>query len=187
MQSVNVLSLVRGYWRAVVRRGDLCIDATAGRGHDTETLCELVGPEGKVLAFDIQAEAVAATRSRLAEAGLFAEVILESHTEMAKHAAPESVAAIVFNLGYLPRGDHGIATRPETTLQAIDVGLSLLRRGGIMTLCIYHGGDTGFAERDAVLAHLGALDAKRFTVLVTAFANRPNHPPMAALIVKERG
>lgn len=185
MQSINTLSLVQRYWRAAIRPGAFCIDATAGRGHDTETLCRLVGPTGRVLAFDIQEEAVWDTRARLTKAGLSAQVICASHTMMADHAVPASVDAIVFNLGYLPRGDHRIATQPETTIRAIDVGLDLLKVGGIMTLCIYHGGDTGFAERDAVLAYLQALDPQRYSVLVTNFANRPNHPPIAVLIIKE--
>lgn len=184
-QSLDTLTLVQRYWRAMIHPGAFCIDATAGRGHDTETLCRLVGREGKVLAFDIQPEAVQATRERLAKAGLSARVIEASHTEMAAYAASESVDAIVFNLGYLPRADHRIATRAETTLPAIDSGLALLKPGGMMTLCVYHGGDSGFDERDAVLAHVAALDAKRFMVLVSSFCNRPNYPPIAVLIIKE--
>lgn len=186
MQSVNTLSLVQGYWRAFLGAGDTCIDATAGNGHDTVALCRLVGAEGRVIAFDVQPLAVEKTRARLLDAQLEAEVICASHTEMAKYAAPESVAGIVFNLGYLPGGDHQLATQPETTCAAIDVGLSLLKPGGIMTLCIYHGGDTGFAERDAVLAHLRTLDHRRYTVIVSDFWNRPNHPPLAVLIIKEK-
>lgn len=184
-QSLDTLSLVRRYWQVHIRPGAFCIDATAGRGNDTEALCRLVGNEGRVLAFDIQQEAVRATQDRLAKAGLEAQVIEASHTEMAQYAAPGTVDAIVFNLGYLPRADHHVATQPETTVAAIDVGLTLLRVGGIMTVCVYHGGDTGFAERDAVLAHLAALDNRRFTVLVSTFSNRPNHPPIAVLVIKE--
>lgn len=184
-QSINTLSLVQTYWRSHLYAGACCIDATAGNGYDTEMLCRLCGEKGRVLAFDIQPEAVTATKKRLSEAGLTAQVILDSHTEMAKYAAVDSVDAVVFNLGYLPRGDHRIATKPETTITAIDVGLSLLKPGGIMTLCVYHGGDTGFIERDAVLAHLQTLDARCYTVVVSDFLNRPNYPPLAVLIIKE--
>ena len=185
MQTLNTITLVQRWWRAQIQPGALCIDATAGRGHDTELLCRLVGREGRVLAFDIQSEAVQATRARLAKAGLSAQVFLESHTKMADYVAPGLVDAIVFNLGYLPRADHRVATEPATTLQAFDVGLELLRPGGFMTACIYHGGDTGFEERDAVLAYLRALDHERFTVVVSDFLNRPNYPPIAALVIKE--
>ena len=44
---------------ALVREGDLVVDATAGNGHDTAFLAARVGEQGKVLAFDIQAEAIA--------------------------------------------------------------------------------------------------------------------------------
>lgn len=186
MQSINTISLVQRYWQVYIQSGAFCIDATAGRGHDTERLCRLAGPNGRVLAFDIQQEAVAATKERLAKAGLSAEVVQASHADMAEYAASDSVDAIVFNLGYLPGGDHHLATQPKTTIRAIDSGLTLLKEGGIMTLCIYHGGDSGFAERDAVLDHLRTLDHHRYTVLVSDFFNRPNHPPIAVLIIKEK-
>ena len=48
--------------------GDTVIDATMGNGHDTLTLCELVGESGCVHAFDVQPQAVENTRVRLTEA-----------------------------------------------------------------------------------------------------------------------
>ena len=59
----------------------------------------------------------------------------------------ENVSAITFNFGYLPGGDHQIATQADTSIQAIEAGLRLLKKGGIMSLCIYSGGDSGFAEK----------------------------------------
>jgi hypothetical protein len=56
----------------------------------------------------------------------------------------------------------------------------------MISLAIYHGGDSGFAERDAVLSWLKQLDHKQYTVLVTDFYNRPNNPPMAVQIIKEK-
>ena len=41
-----------------VRPGDVAVDATMGNGHDTLMLCEAVGPEGRVYAFDVQAQAL---------------------------------------------------------------------------------------------------------------------------------
>ena len=48
-----------------VEPGDTAVDATMGNGHDTRMLCEAVGPEGRVYAFDVQAQAVEKTRNRL--------------------------------------------------------------------------------------------------------------------------
>ena len=48
----------------LIRPGDIVIDATAGNGHDTLFLAENVGPDGRVLAFDVQAVAIDSTRRR---------------------------------------------------------------------------------------------------------------------------
>ena len=71
-----------------VKEGDLCIDATAGNGNDTLFLCELVGECGRVLAFDIQKEAVENTKKRILEHQMEkrADVFLESHAKMQKYA-----------------------------------------------------------------------------------------------------
>ena len=51
-----------------MKEGDLCIDVTAGNGSNyTLFLCELVGECGRVLAFDIQKEAVENTKKRILE------------------------------------------------------------------------------------------------------------------------
>lgn len=77
-----------------------------------------------------------------------------------------------------------MATKGETSIAAMEAGLALLKAGGIMSLCIYSGGDSGFEEKDAVLAWLRTLDSKRFLVIVSEYYNRPNHPPIPAFVVK---
>ena len=79
------------------------------------------------------------------------ELFLDSHANMGNYAEPMSVSCIVFNFGYLPGGNHKLATRPESSLLALTTSLSLLKKGGILMLCIYSGGDSGFQERDALL------------------------------------
>jgi hypothetical protein len=102
------------------------------------------------------------------------------------YAEEASVDCIVFNLGYLPGGDHSIATHAESTIQALEQSLRLLKPLGMIAMAIYHGGDTGFAERDAVLDWLKGVDHKQYTVMVTDFYNRPNHPPLAVCIIREQ-
>lgn len=136
---------------AVLRPGDLAVDATAGNGHDTCFLAEGVGPGGRVVAFDIQAEAVEATRRRLREAGLDerVEVLGESHARIAGRV-PAGVGAVMFNLGYLPGGDHGIITRTAETLEALEAAAGLLRPGGVLTVVCYPGHPGGEEEAAAV-------------------------------------
>ena len=100
--------------------GQFAIDATMGNGHDTLFLAELVGAEGRVFGFDIQQQALANTRQRLADAGLEnrATLIQGGHEHMElllPSRVVGQVSAIMFNLGYLPGGDKHTVTRPETT------------------------------------------------------------------------
>ncbi len=186
MKKYQITEWCHYFIRDHVKEGDLCIDATAGNGNDTLFLCKLVGENGKVLAFDIQKEAVANTKKRLLDAQMEkrGNVFYDSHINMCKYAKKETVSCVVFNFGYLPGGDHQLATKADTSIEAIRQGLRLLKMGGMMSLCIYSGGDSGFQERDAILAFLKNLDTKCYLVILSSYYNRPNHPPIPAMILK---
>lgn len=185
-RQLGVLNLAHDFLRRHVHSGDLCIDATAGRGFDTALLCTLTGTQGRVLAFDIQPEAVESTKAHLAQQNLTnAEVYLDSHANLAAYAAPGTVACIVFNFGWLPRGSHEIFTHAESSIAALNAGLRLLRVGGVMSLCIYYGGANGFTERDALLQYLASLDSRYYTVLQCQFPNRTGCPPFAVFLTKD--
>ena len=164
----------------------LYIDATMGKGGDTAFLCRLAGENGHVLAFDVQEEALHLTKERLTKEELAdrAELYLCGHEHMAEYAGEETVDVICFNFGYLPGGDHKVATHAETSMQAILQGLKLLKRGGMMSLCIYSGGDTGFEEKDAIMNLLRTLPSREYTVIVNEYYNRKNNPPMPVFIFK---
>ena len=181
---LNALEICHRYLRGMVRRSGVYVDATAGRGRDTELLCRLAGAAGVVYAFDIQREAVTATRARLEQAGLLprARLIHGGHERMADHVP--SAHGVVFNFGFLPGGDHSVFTRAETSLAALDAAAALLEPGGFLALTLYSGGPNGYAERDAVLSWLEALDQRRFTALVCRFANRKDDPPLFAAVEK---
>lgn len=173
------------FLRDYIREGDICVDATAGNGGDTEFLCRLAGENGKVYAFDVQEQAVRSTEKRLERAGLRdrAELICAGHERM-KEFVKERAAAVVFNLGYLPGGDHAVATKADTTLRAAEQALELLKPGGVVSLCIYSGGDTGYEERDALLSWLRELDPRRWLVIVNCYYNRRNDPPLPVFIIR---
>ena len=168
-----------------IEEGDTCIDATAGNGGDTEFLCQKVGETGKVYAFDVQEMAITHTRERLERANLSAraELILDGHEKMQTYVK-EEIKAITFNFGYLPGGDHEIATHPSTSLAAIESALNLLQKGGVINLCIYSGGDTGYKEKEAILNYLKTLDSQKWLVIVNAYYNRKNDPPLPVFIYR---
>ena len=182
---MNTLTIVHDFLRRQVKPGAFCIDATAGKGRDTALLCQLAGERGRVLAFDIQEDAVRQTRALLENEGLHAEVVLDSHANMAQYAGPDTVDCIVFNFGRLPGGDPHIFTTAETSIAAIDAGLALLRPGGVMALALYYGKENGYEEKNAILSHLKSINDRLFTVLACDWLNRRNDPPLPIFIWKE--
>ena len=115
---LNTLAMVHTFLKEHVHPGALCIDATAGRGRDTALLCRLAGNEGRVLAFDIQQEAVEQTKALLEQEGLSAQVYLESHANLSAYARPGTVDCIVFNFGRLPGGDPHIVTQAASSIDS---------------------------------------------------------------------
>lgn len=67
---LSAVQLCHEFLTAHLQPGGLYVDATCGNGHDTEFLCRLAGPTGRVLALDIQPAAVENTNTRLGAAGL---------------------------------------------------------------------------------------------------------------------
>ena len=187
----SALNIIHKIIRERVQPGDLCIDATAGRGNDALFLAKLVGETGHVTAFDIQQDAVDSTKKLLEEHGMTSrtDVLLKSHSEMDEVCEEGTVSCITFNFGWLPKGDHNIFTNKSTSIPAIEKGLKLLKSGGMMTLIIYYGRETGFEERDALLEYLqGSMDwdgVVQATIDAWAFVNRPNCPPIPIIILKD--
>ena len=185
-ENLQITAYMQHFIRQQVMPGDICIDATMGNGNDTALLSQLAGKRGRVLAFDIQKQALEHTKERLKRDNCPEnyQLLLESHENMDVYAEEETVSCITFNLGYLPGGDHSVATRADSSIRAVESGLKLLKKGGLMTLCIYSGGDTGYQERDEMLAFIRQLDPHKYLVILSEYANRPNDPPIPVLIIK---
>lgn len=173
--------------RQAVLPGEICVDATMGNGGDTALLCELVGETGRVIAFDVQKEALRATEEKLQALGYAARatLILEGHEHMARHVS-EPAGAVVFNLGWLPGTDKRITTQTDTTLRALEQALSLLRVGGLITLCAYPGHEEGDHERAEVLTWAENLPPKDYHVMLRCYLNQINNPPLLLAIQKRR-
>lgn len=169
----------------VVKPGDTVIDATAGNGGDTVFLAKLTGSGGKVYCFDIQQRALDRTLERLRNEGLdgIVELICDSHEHMDRYVKGP-VRCVMFNLGYLPGGNHDIGTKGSSTIAAVQKAMELIMVHGIVTIVIYYGGDSGFDEKEQVLDFIRTIDCKRFTVSMTEFVNQINCPPILVCIEK---
>ena len=176
----NALKLSHEYIKSHLKKDDVAVDATMGRGRDTLLLCQLCR---KVYAFDIQEEALKSTGKLLEENSCTnAQLILDSHHNLKNYV--QSAGCVVFNFGFLPGGDHSIFSHGDTSIKAIAAALDIITEDGFVSICSYYGGDTGFEERDALLDYLSALDAKKYTVMLHSFHNRPNCPPLFIVIEK---
>ena len=175
--------------RSVVKPGETVVDATAGNGHDTCFLAELVGSEGSVFAFDRQPAAVEQTRQRLAESGLTNVTLRECDHSKLNAEIPEwrhgTIATVMFNLGYLPGGDKSIITQTGSTIIALRVSLALIRPGGVVTVLAYPGHEGGDEETLAVEALFSTLDEASFEVDVEAVEGVPAAPKL--LVARRRG
>ena len=134
-----------------LRKGDFAVDATAGNGHDTSFLAECVGEAGKVISIDIQIEAIKSTRSFLSMTALANRVnlLVGDHSVILDKLFEEykdSIAAIVFNLGYLPGSNKCVKTEAKNTIRALDAASKLLRPRGLLSVTSYRAHQGGEEE-----------------------------------------
>lgn len=169
--------------------GAIAVDATCGNGFDTLYLCERVGNAGLVYAIDLQAEAVARASHKLVESGYLSRCRLRvgSHADLKSMVAVEHVgkiAAIMFNLGYLPFGDKSIVTEATSTVTALEQALEVVRLGGLISVLAYLGHPGGQAEGTAV-EHWIARHASRLEVKKFQDPNNASSPILWSLTRKE--
>lgn len=183
---INTTTLAKNFIKENLKEGNIAIDATMGRGNDTLFLRQTVGNTGFIYAFDIQKEALEDTKNKLIEHNLYnnVELILDGHQNIDKYINKQ-IDCVVFNFGYLPKGNHKICTKANTSVIAIEKCLNILKPKGIISLCVYQGGDTGFDEKNAILDFVSKLDYNKYTVITSEFLNRPNYPPIHIKIIKE--
>jgi ubiquinone/menaquinone biosynthesis C-methylase UbiE len=181
----GAVALSHFFLRERVKPGDTVVDATCGNGRDTLLLARLVGPTGWVWAFDVQAEALEATRTLVAGEGLInrVEIVQAGHERLAEFVR-EPLAAVVFNLGYLPGGDKQQVTRPENTVTALQQAAGLLSPRGMITVCIYTGHPGAPEEGEAVENWAATLAPEQFNVWRSRQVNRPGTAPYLVLVEK---
>ncbi|ENH97133.1 hypothetical protein J416_06777 [Gracilibacillus halophilus YIM-C55.5] len=166
--------------------GETVVDGTCGNGKDTLFLSYLVGDEGKVIGFDIQQEAINRTQSLLDKnQRQNVNLMVDGHENMNHYMAPhETVGGAIFNLGYLPRGDHSVITTPDNTIKAIQSLQQRLKPTGRIVIVVYHGHEGGKREKDALLSYCEQIDQQYFQVLQYQFINQVNQPPFILAIEK---
>jgi len=161
----------------VVHEGSSVIDATAGNGKDTLFLAKLVGETGRVYAFDIQEGAIEKTQNLLESHGMKNRVhLIHSGHELMDKYINGQVQGVLFNLGYLPGGDHKIVTSPNTTISALKKSVHLLSQGGVLSIAVYWGHPGGLEEKNVVDEWVEELSPREWDVMKITFPNKNMAP-----------
>lgn len=168
--------------------GGIFIDATAGNGHDTLFMAQHIEKGSKILAFDIQEQAILQTRQLLQNHDLEEKVtcILDSHAQISNYLGDQDLVRLaIFNLGYLPGSDKKIITTPSSTIEAIQILLDRLEKKGKIIIVSYYGHDGGIEEKNSVEELISVLPQKKCSVLKYQFINQINCPPICYVIEKK--
>jgi hypothetical protein len=178
--------IARALWDDAVQSGDVCIDATCGRGSDALYLARLAGKEGIVHALDIQPQAIEETRRRFAESfgddDTIAEVnaVQRNHTDFSGLSRVDggTVSVVTYNLGWYPGdgADKSVITRTETTIMSLHAVSGLVRIGGVVTVMAYVGHVGGLEEAEAVDDWASRLDKHSWSTTCISYPNRANAP-----------
>lgn len=166
----------------------LFIDATLGNGHDSHFILSLKDFSGELLAFDIQEKAIENAFERVRPITTLSNqnysFILDTHANVEDYIGSKEIQSAIFNLGYLPGGDHNITTQVNSTIEAIDILLDRLSLHGQIIIVIYSGHDEGMNERVELLERYSHLPQENYQVLTYQFINQINQPPILLVIEK---
>ncbi|MBF6978559.1 tRNA (mnm(5)s(2)U34)-methyltransferase [Tuanshanicoccus lijuaniae] len=162
------------------------IDGTLGKGNDTLRILNHPDFKGEVYAFDIQQAAIDQSVAKINPhpSANHAHLILDSHANLAKYVTEDVIHGAIFNLGYLPGGDHSITTQFDSTLQAIHAIAERLVPHGQLILVIYSGHPQGKIEKEKLMEALSLWPQEDYQVLQYGFINQRNHPPMLLVVEK---
>lgn len=178
MMAKNTVGRVHEILEDVVRPGMQVVDATLGRGNDALKLAQCLQGQGTLYGFDVQEEALKETWNALKDfPNLEKKLYLIGHEHM-QEMVTAPVNVIVFNLGYLPRGDKNKTTMVSSTLAAVKQSLNLLKENGTLLVTCYPGHAEGKREEEALLEFFTQCPQKEMTIVREEFVNQVHCPPL---------
>lgn len=144
--NLSILNRSRLLMEENLKPNDLVIDATIGNGKDSKFLLNIID-KGHLFGFDIQTGAINNTKESLKEYENYTlfNTSHENIYELLKEYKSK-ISLIVFNLGYLPKGNEKITTNYKSTIKAIKEGIKLLNKKGHIVITIYPGHKEGLKE-----------------------------------------
>lgn len=179
------IDLAHHYWSLLLEVGDSVIDATCGNGHDTLFLARhcLAKDRGQLISLDIQTKAL-----NQAKELLFSEVseeilshihfLNQCHSVFPISLLESPVKLIVYNLGYLPKGEKSLTTMVDTTLLSIQSAMQLIAPGGAISITCYPGHEEGKKEQEEIIKLMQNLNLKDWNCCLHQWINRISAPSL---------
>lgn len=188
----NALSLSHDYLDQLIERfpRGVFIDGTLGNGHDSHYILSHHQFKGLVVGFDIQEAAITQSKKRLESFATHQYLLFHAshdllNQKLDKDKFPYFHGAI-FNLGYLPGGNHQITTHYDSTYRAIQQIAARLVPKGQIILVIYSGHRQGADEKNFLLDQLSTWSQEIFHIAYTDYLNQKNNPPCLIIIEKRK-
>jgi hypothetical protein len=161
-------------------QNDIMVDATMGNGYDTLFLAKHAK---HVYSFDIQQSALDHTKSLLKSHDIHnVSLVLDSHENILSHI--HQFKGVLFNLGYLPKGDKSITTTWDVTKKTLEQLMIALPIYGFVAIVVYPGHPAGKIESDGLSSYLQTFDLKTYYILKCELPFVTNNPPYIYLIMK---
>ena len=145
MKDTSNLRKIHQFLQENVSKQAIAADLTAGNGYDTKFLA---GNFAFVYSIDISLEAIENTKQLTVD---FSNIkyIVANHVDVLDHIAiPLDI--VIYNLGYLPKGDKTLVTTSETTLKSLNSVKTIIKPGGFLVVTTYLAHPGGFQEYLAV-------------------------------------
>ncbi len=97
------------------------------------------------------------------------------------HAEAKAAKLIIYNLGYLPRGDKTITTKVDTTIASLKSALPLIKPGGAVSVTCYPGHPEGAIEEKEIRLWSKQLPPEIWNICFHRFPNRKQSPSLFLL------
>lgn len=164
--------------RDYISSDSVAVDFTMGNGFDTLFLSQNCN---HVYAFDIQLSAILQTSDLLESYNCENVTLIYGSHEFAHRFIYQGFDVGVFNFGYLPSNNKIVTTLLESSIEAVEVALRYLRKGGVLLLVLYPGHDEGYKESQYFDKTLAKLNSKTYKVLQVKMWNQKDAPYIYAI------
>jgi SAM-dependent methyltransferase len=156
---------------------DNAVDATCGNGFDTYFLAKHLS-NGKVFAFDIQEIAIKNAKTLITQSKLANVYFFHANHTNIPSIITDPFQAVIFNLGYLPKGDKSITTSATSTITSVKhlLDYAVENPNLLIVLVVYVGHEEGKLESDLLLDFTKKLNNKEYLVTKFENFNRSNSP-----------